>query len=73
MVQRNDLTDLLIAPMQHQCHYQLLLEVTSSFSLWGLSSSYTVLAGAECAEGYLRTLREVTTHICYQSLCRGSQ
>ena len=30
MVQRSDLTDLLIAPMQHQCHYQLLLEV----SLW---------------------------------------
>ena len=28
MVQRNDLTDLLIAPMQHQCHYQLLLEVS---------------------------------------------
>lgn len=27
MVQRSDLTDFLIAPMQHQCHYQLLLEV----------------------------------------------
>jgi hypothetical protein len=26
MVQRSDLTDFLIAPMQHQCHYQLLLE-----------------------------------------------
>jgi hypothetical protein len=26
MVHRSDLTDLLIAPMQHQCHYQLLLE-----------------------------------------------
>ena len=29
MVQRSDLTDLLIAPIQHQCHYQLLLEVGS--------------------------------------------
>lgn len=27
MVQRSDLTDFLIAPLQHQCHYQLLLEV----------------------------------------------
>jgi hypothetical protein len=26
MVQRSDLMDFLIAPMQHQCHYQLLLE-----------------------------------------------
>lgn len=26
-VQKKDLSDLLIAPMQHQCHYQLLLEV----------------------------------------------
>ena len=26
-VGKNDLTALLIAPMQHQCHYQLLLDV----------------------------------------------
>ncbi|XP_064400266.1 pleckstrin homology domain-containing family G member 6-like [Halichondria panicea] len=26
LVQKKDLSDLLIAPMQHQCHYQLLLE-----------------------------------------------
>lgn len=28
IVQRSDLSDLLIAPMQHQCHYQLLLDVS---------------------------------------------
>lgn len=28
-VGKNDLSALLIAPMKHQCHYQLLLEVTS--------------------------------------------
>ena len=26
-VGKNDLSALLIAPMKHQCHYQLLLEV----------------------------------------------
>ena len=28
MVQKSSLSDLLIAPMQHQVHYQLILEVS---------------------------------------------
>lgn len=32
-VGKNDLSALLIAPMQHQCHYQLALEVSVSIGV----------------------------------------
>lgn len=32
-VGKNDLSALLIAPMQHQCHYQLALEVKSQLGV----------------------------------------
>ena len=48
MVQRSDLTDFLIAPMQHQCHYQLLLEVTTSHILLYVGVNAT--GYVECTE-----------------------
>ncbi len=34
-VAKNDLNSLLIAPMQHQCHYLLLLDVSQASCLVG--------------------------------------
>lgn len=51
MVHRSDLTDLLIAPMQHQCHYQLLLEVCNTVSAIWLVFRHMI--HAECSEGDL--------------------
>ena len=34
LVGKNDLSALLIAPMQHQCRYQLMLEVSWSLGVW---------------------------------------
>ena len=70
LVQKNDLSALLIAPMQHQCHYQLLFDVRTQ-----TNTNQKILLKCACHVStenppvHKGPFGEISAFLCNQSFC----
>ena len=64
-VGKNDLSALLIAPMKHQCHYQLLLEVKGEGRALTSEMCIITIPGTESSQVHQVQGRKGASFFCY--------